>query len=209
MTNLLQRNDICVTVDHISSKIAMSTSMNFAFLVQTWSVVWVDLQVTFCGQQHPKCRPIICFVNSRFFCKVRFHQTHKQKYSEHRSGQKREGTILRARFKHLYFGNHNGTHAHIFLLTMTDTVTPQNTDLSSSNILYVSFSFCVHVNGFLPKLEFGRAEFRCYMQHVYNINFDHTQNYGTEILYALSSCTIEMLLLDADLKHTITLGLST
>jgi hypothetical protein len=174
MANLFQRNDICVTVDHKSSKIPLSNSLNFAFLVQSSNVVWVDLHIPFCGQQHPKCWPIIFFVNSCFFCKVRFHQTHKHESSEDWSGENMEGTILRARFKHLYFGNHNRTHAQInfFSLTMANTVSP----FPPQTFCMCRFQSVFMLTTFLPKLKFGRAQFRCHMQHLYNINFNYMQN---------------------------------
>jgi hypothetical protein len=160
MTNLLQINDIYVTVDYKFSKIPLSTSTNFAILVQSSSVVWFDLHVPFRGQQHPKYRPIICFVNSRFFCKVRFYQTHKQKSSEDRSGDKREDTILRATFKHLYFGNQNTYSDKLFFFSqwlILSPPPPPNTDHSSSNSLYVSFLFCVHVSGIPTKIGFQKS----------------------------------------------------
>ena len=52
---------------------------------------------------------------------------------------------------------------------MTDTVTPHNTDLSSSNILYVSFSFRVHVKG-IPT-EIGIRKSRVSMPHATRLEY--------------------------------------
>jgi hypothetical protein len=152
--------------------------MNLTFLVQSSSVVWVDLHFPFCGQQHPKCRPIIFSWIHASFLKFAFIKRIK-KSSEDRSGEKREGTILRARFKHLYFGNHNRTHAHIYFFFHNDRYChpPRILTFHPQTFCMCRFHSVFMLTAFLPKLEFGRAEFRCHKEHVYNINFNYAQNF--------------------------------
>jgi len=47
---------------------------------------WVDLHVSVCGQQHPKCERAIRLMYPPFFFKLRFIQTHTQKSNGVRSG---------------------------------------------------------------------------------------------------------------------------
>jgi hypothetical protein len=81
--------------------------------------VSVDFYVSLCGQQHPKCEPPILLMYPLFFCKLR------------------SSSIPRA--KQLHFGKHSELdYVHTIFVTMTDTITPPNTELSSWITLYVT-----------------------------------------------------------------------
>jgi len=94
---------------------------------------WVELRPCCCWQQHPKCERTICVMYPPFFCELRSSsKPHKQK-------SKREGRIVRARFKQLCLDTHSELDTCSYeplFLTKTDTNTSKSIDISSLTTLY-------------------------------------------------------------------------
>jgi hypothetical protein len=71
MANLLHRNDKLVTFHNKWLKIPLSTSVHLAVVCKDHVLfVWVDLHISLCGQQCPKCEQAIHLLYLPFFYKL-------------------------------------------------------------------------------------------------------------------------------------------
>jgi len=84
--------------------------------------VWVDLYFSVCSQQHLKWVRAIRLLYPLFFWKI---------WSSSNTTNK-----IHRRFQQLLVTIQNQIHVHNFFLTMTNTMSSQNTDLSSWIALY-------------------------------------------------------------------------
>jgi hypothetical protein len=92
--------------------------------------VSVDLHVSLCRQQHPKCERAIRLCIHLSFVKFAPHPTKKKIYIYNGVRSVYSNSSISANIQ-------NYTHVHMnFFLTMTDTITSQSIDLSSWITLY-------------------------------------------------------------------------
>jgi hypothetical protein len=121
MTNLLYRNGRFVTVHRKCSKIPPSSSMHFATRV---FFIKVDVHICLCGQQHPKCQRSIRVLYQTFFFTLRSSSNNTNKTITD------SNSCLSVNIRH-----YTQVYMHFFL-TVTDSFTSQNIDLSSRKSLY-------------------------------------------------------------------------
>ena len=131
MTNLLQRNDSFVTAVNKCSEnptVHLNALCNSSAKIACCCLSWAERSLW--GQLHPKCERAIRLVYPPFFCKLRPSPSKRNK-TVTALGLEIQTALCRWPFR-----IKTQVHNTFFFLTMTDTITSKNTDLSSWITLY-------------------------------------------------------------------------